>query len=89
MNRCLVSLLTVMIVGCGESTNSNTESGSVEELDGGGETTAVHHSAGGIDLEELKHSPLFHEFERLWKWIVIIKINKLCQLTLNPFQIAF
>lgn len=63
MNRCLVSLLTVMIVGCGESTNSNTESGSVEELDGGGETTAVHHSAGGIDLEELKHSPLFHEFD--------------------------
>jgi hypothetical protein len=63
MNRWLVSLLTVLIVGCGESSNSNAEPGAVEELDGGGGPTAVHHSAGGIDLEEMKKSPLFHEFD--------------------------
>ncbi len=61
MNRCLISLLTLLIVGCGDV--SNTGNGSSEELDGGGGITAVHDSAGGIDLEKLKQSPLFHEFD--------------------------
>lgn len=61
MNRWLVSLLMLLVVGCGDSSNSNRQS--VEELDGGGDGVVWDHSAGGIDLEEMKKSPLFHEFD--------------------------
>lgn len=63
MRRWYFSLLMLLIVGCGGSSTSNTTSKGVQELDGGGGATAIYHSAGEIDLEKMKESPLFHEFD--------------------------
>lgn len=62
MNRWLVSLLVLLIVGCGGSSDSLNQSENVEELDGSGESVSDHPFAPGIDLEHIKMSPLFHEF---------------------------
>ena len=59
MNRWYAGLIALLICGCG----SNSDSDVAEELDGGSAAADVHHSPLGEDLEAMRLSPLFHEFD--------------------------
>jgi hypothetical protein len=59
MNRWYAGLIALLICGCGSNSNSDV----VEELDGGSAAADVHRSPLGEDLDAMRLSPLFHEFD--------------------------
>lgn len=63
MNRWYAGLIALLICGCGGTSNSDLGDGGAEELDGGASTSDTHKSPLGIDLETMRSSPLFHEFD--------------------------
>jgi hypothetical protein len=63
MNRWYAGLIALLICGCDSNSNSDLVGGGAEELDGGASTAGTHKSPLGIDLETMRSSPLFHEFD--------------------------
>lgn len=63
MNRWYVGLLALLIYGCGSNSNSDFLDESAKELDGGADAADVRQSPLGQDLETMRLSPLFHEFD--------------------------
>ncbi len=63
MNRWYAGLIALLICGCGSNSNSDLLGGGAEELDGGASAADIHNSPLGVDLETMRLSPLFHEFD--------------------------
>lgn len=62
MNRWWSGLIALLICGCGSNSSSDLFNGRAEELDGGADTGQAYNFPLGKNLEAMRLSPSFHEF---------------------------
>ena len=88
MNRWYTGLLALLICGCGSNSNSDFD-GSSEELDGVAAATDVYKPSLGVDLETMRSSSLFQEFDvDLFSSDPIQRVTQLNISSANTYKIS-